>query len=168
MVISNVITILDERQTGKTTEALKLFLKDYKKTLFLIKTKREKAFLIKMIIDLINTYPDYSLLDLENLSKNIVCPDSFPLIGKNLSTIIVDNFLQQKDSTKLYLELTKKFPNIYLFSSPNLLQKTAEETKLVSFSTKIFFSIENFKKNKTIKSFIENFKNYYNEHKANN
>ena len=168
MMISNVITILDERETGKTTTALNLFLKDYKKTLFLIKNKREKASVIRLIIELMNTYSAYTLIDLKDVSKNIVSVDSFPFIGKNLSTVIVDNFLQHKDSSKLYLELTKTFPVIYLFSTVNPLKKILEETKLASFSTKIFFSIEDFKKNKTIKSFIFNFKKYYNEHKANN
>ena len=112
-----VTTITSERNSGKSSEAVNLFLKDLANTIFIVKNNAERNEIEKLVLFIAREQG--KLVDSTFLKSNLIVKGKENLIGRKCKNVIVDNFLQQKDYFRFYKDITLISDNIYLFTSYN-------------------------------------------------
>ena len=145
-----VHAIIDERQSGKTTLAIDLFLKDQVNTILVVMNTDVKKNIITEIGD---------SLQPEN-SKNIKPYHKNILIGNKINNLVIDEFFYKKDFQLFFKTAKLVANNLYLIGS--MKNKIKDMAFLKTFKGITISNVESFReKFYFINEKMEKFNKFY-------
>lgn len=146
-----IYAIIDERQKGKTTLALDLFLKDPENSILIVDNINQRIDVLKKIESKLK--PEY-VRNIKPYHKEIIK-------GLKFKVLIIDELFFKRDF-KTFIDYAKiVFEDIYITSTYK--EKIKNEAFLKLNSAKIT-NVKNFRENNFYKSnTLQNFEKFYNE-----
>jgi len=145
-----VHAIIDERQSGKTTLAIDLFLKDQVNTILVVMNTDVKKNIITEIGD--SLQPE-NLKNIKPYHKNI-------LIGNKINNLVIDEFFYKKDFQLFFKTAKLVANNLYLIGS--MKNKIKDMAFLKTFKGITISNVESFReKFYFINEKMEKFNKFY-------